>query len=257
MSRPSPPKHDLTIIGEPLWVHGLRPSLRYDEWIRTVAFILLEEFEKIHQGDNTVIAELGLNIPTSWYWYIGRTEKAFGHAIFFSSVAKNGWAEEEGGMCPFDTGGLWHNYIETNQRHDIHDVDFKKSLFDKHNKPLENWPDVFREYIRRNYINFSNYVKGEIPGEGVTDIIKGPPNNSKAWTWEGRIRKDLINRNNSFVHIFCLYEDREYFLTRILEEDYDYEDMVYLTDWMDKNCTVCTTGIACDIAIDQLINLGI
>ena len=36
---------------------------------------------------------------------------------------------------------------------------------------------------------------GNPPGTGAIPIIPGPPNSSRAWTWEVRIPRDLTNRH--------------------------------------------------------------
>ena len=49
---------------------------------------------------------------------------------------------------------------------------------------------------------------GNSPGTGSTPIIPGPPNKSRAWTWEVRIPRDLTNRHVELLGGFLSEQDR-------------------------------------------------
>lgn len=141
------------------WISGLRDDGTNDDWARHVSLLVLGDFHAIPQGPRTIQAEAGLGIPASKYWYVGRSEKKFGHGVFWCE-ASTSWTPDERGVCPFDTGGLWHDRIRTTAP--LSD-DSKKSLFETHDRNLVGWDVAIRTILKSQYISFADYVRGQPP----------------------------------------------------------------------------------------------
>lgn len=148
-------------VSFPAWVFGFKNRINADDWYRDVAYIILGNFESIPRRPNTTIAESGLGIRASWYSYIAKAVALYGNGLFFLQIDPARYGLGDGGICPFDSGGIWWGHIETNPRL-ITEIE-KREFFYTYNKPLSEWPDHFRAYVHANYFSFSNYVHGEPP----------------------------------------------------------------------------------------------
>ncbi|MFC1724265.1 hypothetical protein ACFL4T_01470 [candidate division KSB1 bacterium] len=239
----------------PPWVFGLKENLILTDWYRDVAFIILKKYEKIPRRPRTEEAEIGLSIPPSWYSYIGRAAERYGNGIFFFKVETDKWDSDQRGVCPFDTGGLWHGKIKLSIQLDSRDE--KVDFFNLYDKLLKNWDNHFREYINLNYNTYNNYVNGFPPdiNNGVVEIDE-ENNDSIAWTWEGRIEKELFSANSEVTDFFC--SDEKFYH---LEEDIKalpilrLDEKEKLTEWLINYSTVSyafdkgPTQLACEKSI--------
>ncbi len=72
------------------------------------------------------------------------------------------------------------------------------TFFQRHDVPLVDWKAAFEKYIHAHYGTVADYLKGSAPGSGSklqnsgTVVIKGSPNDKRAWTWEVRVPHDLV-----------------------------------------------------------------
>lgn len=201
------------------WVFGLRPFYTPDErmgWGRTLINVLLGNLSGVRKSPSTIQAEAGLGILPSWYWYVGRSSTRFGHGIFLWDVRLDGLPSATPGVCSFDTGGLWHGYIKTAPP--VSTADMKREVFQSHDRQLGSWWTAFDEYLRQNYDTPSEYLHGLPPRVGSPPIICDLPNESAAWTWEGRITLDLVEHVGPPSRFFVNEEDLD-FLFGILETD--------------------------------------
>lgn len=189
-------------------------------------------------------AEEGLGIAGSpHYFYVMRTERAFGFAVFFfrENPAFH-WPIEAYGASPFDTGGLWHGHIYT--RPPI-DPDERKRLFVRSQIPLSRWKSVFEEYVAKNYASLADYVTGSCPRVGVDSIVLGPPNTSRAWTWELRVPNSLMHSSLELLHGFLSEDDHDKYLDW-LWSDSALDDAIcrHIQLWMQDNMTFAPPGVS-------------
>jgi len=224
----------------PPWVFGLRPKLKYKQWQEVLANLLLGKFSLIGKGDNTIISETGLGLSPCWYWYIAKADDAFGHVISFWEARTNEWPEDEMGISPFDSGGIWHGHIKTSPQ--LRESTEKVAFFLKHDKKLLSWDRTFQSYIEVNYDVHSDYIEGhKIPKIGVPEILNISSNTSQAWTWEAHVKLDSINRYVDIIKIFIDNNDRNSFLEWIEDSRaFEHAVKIRLTKWMmSENCVVC------------------
>jgi len=119
------------------WVHGLRPGSSGVEWRRAIAAIILGQLEALPAGRKTLEAEAGLGLDPSWYWYVARTDSAFGHGVFFWRAQDQGWPDGARGVCPFDTGGLWQGHVRTASPTPTPEA--RRALVAASDRVLESW----------------------------------------------------------------------------------------------------------------------
>ena len=120
----------------PPWVFGFKKDANRYDLYQDIAFIILGNFEGIPRRENTSLTEDGLGIIPSLYSYIGRSDSLYCNGIFFFEVDAVGWEPNERGICPFDTGGIWHGHIETSPL--LTTETEKINFFEEYDKPLNN-----------------------------------------------------------------------------------------------------------------------
>lgn len=229
---PDPPPSGLP------WVFGLRPRYHYEKWLRAVASIIVGRLDYLGQTQRTIEAQSGLGLEPSWYWYIARTKESFGHAVFLWDVEGLDWEAGTRGVCPFDTGGLWHGYIATVPH--LANADDKRAFFHKNDHELSMWPNTVTNYLVGNYPTIADYVVGLSPRGGVPEILKSLPNTSLAWTWEGRLLRQHITGKVTLQRVFCTGEDKDYFLSWVgHSREYDLPTKKKMTTWIQQNASTC------------------
>ncbi len=232
-------KHKLKEFKEPLWVHGLRseiddPARENEEWQEVVTKIILGNLEGIISDAGTNEAEIGLGISPSFYWFIARTEEAYGGGIFFDFVDPETCKGIDGGVCPFDTGGLWKGYIKTDPPFDNDDE--RREFFSKNNTPLDSWSKNFRDYINENYSRFDDYVEGKAPITGIIEIRDDGFNKPRAWTWEGRIVLSQVKGKARKIFFLCSDEKRRRFDEWLAnEKKIELKEKIFLKRWIKNN----------------------
>jgi len=227
----------------PPWVFGLRPQVNLRSggrrWQEVVALLILGDLHLVPPSQSTTTAETGLGIPPSWYWYVARTETVFGRTLSFWSTAAEPWLADERGVCPFDTGGLWHGFIKT--RPPLADVAEKRELFGRYDLILSGWGPKFHLYLRENYPAPQAYVHGQYPAKGPTEILPAPENTSRAWTWEARVRRDATKGRLLLDRLYCLEEDRGEFLEWLIDnESFDLPTKKTITSWIEEHTVLCS-----------------
>ncbi len=148
----------------PLWVNGLPARPGWD-WRRYLGDQILGRMHVHPQGDATKAAEEGLNIQPAVYWFVGTASRAYaGHAV-------GAWATDElstatGGLCPFDTGGLWSRKFHPQPP--LADDDEVRSYFATCDLPLTSWSGVVIMAIDAAYNSRDDYVGGMAPPTPMT-----------------------------------------------------------------------------------------
>lgn len=145
----------------------------------------------------TIEAERGLGIVGKpYYFYVLRAERIYGFVVFVLSEAEGAvWPQDARGATPFDSGGWWLEKIRTDPALDETE---RKAAFRKLDVPLRGWQEAFERYIDSRYGRVGDYLEGRAPDSGCDSaetgfaIIKGKPNEARAWTWEVRVPHQLI-----------------------------------------------------------------
>jgi hypothetical protein len=227
----------------PPWVFGLRPQVNLKaggkRWQEVVALLVLGDLHLVPPSETTTAAETGLGIPPSWYWYVARTETAFGRTLSFWSTAVDPWLADERGVCPFDTGGLWHGFIKT--KPPLANGAKKKELFGRYDLILSGWGPKFHLYLRESYTAPEDYVHGQCPTKRLPEILPVPENSSRAWTWEARVRRDATKGRVLLERLYCLEEDKLAFLEWLVEEaSFDLPAKKAITSWIEEHAVLCS-----------------
>ena len=182
-----------------LLIRGLRqrPVHGGGDWRELMTNAIRGEWPAPKASERTLKAEHGLDIGGKpYYFYVLRAERNFGLVVFvLSEIEEADWPTDAKGATPFDSGGLWSGKVAT---HPELDEAGRRAFFQDHDVPLVDWRAAFEQYIRTQYGTVSDYIKGIAPGTrsepqnlGVT-IIKGNPNDKRAWTWEARVPHNLV-----------------------------------------------------------------
>ena len=184
-----------------LLIRGLRGLRQHRDhggggWCELVTSAIRGEWPALKASEGTREAERGLGIDgRPYYFYVLRAEEDFGCVVFvLSEEDEADWPSDARGATPFDSGGLWKNKVLT--RPELDDAG-RRAFFRDHDVPLVNWRAAFEGYVHAHYGAVSNYIKGDAPGpgaepwDGEVTIIRGRPNEKRAWTWEARVPHEL------------------------------------------------------------------
>ena len=228
---------------DPILVFGLPQVPVHDwDWRESLTYVLSNQWSSRSSFARTSEAENGLGITGQpHYFYAMRTEPAFGFAVFcYCESSDVHWPEDAKGATPFDSGGLWHNKITTEPPLDSSQ---RRYIFDKYECQLSSWNQTFRNYVADNYNCMIDYMNGNPPQQPTRPIIHGPPNSSRAWTWEVRVARDLLSSNVNLIHGFLSFEDHAKYLDWLWREStVDDTESVSIQRWMDNNLTLTPVG---------------
>lgn len=236
----------------PLLATGLPEGTRsIMGWRESLTRIIRRQWSSRRPSRRTQLAEAGLGIQGKpCYFYAMRTERAFGLAVFFFRETRDpGWPEGAHGATPFDSGGFWHDKIHTLPPDTARE---KKEIFLVHDQPLPFWGQAFQEYIAANYNSMEEYVEGRPPIVGSRPIIPGPPNTSRAWTWEVRVPSILMAGRVELLRGFLSEEDRAKYRDW-LWTDSDLDDGVcrWIEQWMQDHMTFGPPGMPASMAAER------
>ena len=182
-----------------LLIRGLR-QIRVEgglDWRELVTDAIRGNWPEPKASRRTQEAERGLGIDGKpYYFYVLRANENYGLVVFvLSEVEDADWPPDARGATPFDSGGLWWKKIVTNP--ELDDTG-RQAFFRDHDVSLAAWRAAFEEYLHTRYGAVSNYLKGDAPEPGSevpnpeVAIVKLPPNDERAWTWEVRLPHGLI-----------------------------------------------------------------
>ena len=129
------------------------------------------------------------------------------------------------GATPFDSGGLWAGLIAP-----IRDEPTKRDVFAAEEIPLHQWTSRFRTYVDDNYVDATDYVRGDPPAQGVRAISNhNPPNEARAWTWEVRYPYRLASSRLRLERAFIRYDDFTEYIGWLSHGVYDDHELEILT----------------------------
>jgi hypothetical protein len=156
-------------------------------WKPLVKNLLLGNLDSIVTGDKTRAAEAGFGLAPSTftYWFVGRTDRDYGEVVSVWRPLGPLSSGSDGGLCPFDTGGLWHRrFCPTATRAEV------VAIFNVHTGPLSGHPQRVAAALARDYHSVGDYIDGLPPSIGAPELNLCSPTDPRAWTWESRLKKD-------------------------------------------------------------------
>ena len=202
-----------------LLIRGLRQRRFHGggDWRELMTNAVRGEWPATQASQRTLETERGLGIGGEpYYFYILRAEESFGLVVFvLREVGEADWPEDAKGATPFDSGGLWLGKVAT---HPKLDEVGRRRFFQDQDVPLVNWRAAFEEYIRTRYRTVSDYIRGSAPEPGnepqdsKATIIKGSPNDKRAWTWEVRVPHDLVAGRLELRAAYMIEADRRKYI---------------------------------------------
>ena len=183
----------------PLWVNGIPGRPGWD-WRPYLGDQILGRMHLHPQGHATQAAEDGLVIEPAVYWFVGTASRAYaGHVL--RSWTPNDLKSASGGLCPFDTGGLWLRKVVPEPP--LGDDDEVRAYFAACDVPLTGWPGEVITAIDAAYNLREDYVCGLAPQTPMTPRDHSGNRDLRAWIWEARIAKN--ERIASFVDLERFY----------------------------------------------------
>lgn len=193
-----------------VWTQGMRRDDRTSttDW-RQLLFNRLDGREsRIRQGRRTEEAEHGLNLESSSYYFIDRCEPAYGdRAVAFDHPLVS---LDSACVTPFDTGGLWHDRIETQPPRMT--AAQKTDIVERFTFSSEDYLQAFIAWGKSAFSNHGQYCHGSAPSHAFCPEIRLSLDNmdARSWTWEGRVPKDQrYDGTLSPIRLFLAKKDFE------------------------------------------------
>ncbi len=187
-------------------------------------------------------AEALLGIPASVYWYV-----ASPHAMYTGGAISlwdpDDLANAEGGVCPFDTGGLASRFVvpEPPLGNDAEIV----AYFRQCDCQLTTWPQTVVDAIDTSYVDVGQYVAGYAPDPPMTPRDHSANASSQSWIWESRIAKaDSPYSRASLVRIIWPEERRRRFFAWLALQPFTDKDL---------NCILARLDGAQETVTDDLV----
>lgn len=212
-------------IVEPLMFQGLPPSgsLPYP-WQRILRDRLSYQFQRLRPQRKTEQAEDGLGYSRSAYWYVCRSDAAFGRLGALWSLAAPPASRTATGV-PFDTGDLWHGEIHVSPA--FTDALDKASFVNSVECLATDLLRDFESWLAKAYPSSAiSYLDGLIPATHVPRITLTDVNKAHAWTWE--LRVDVDADLPTIIR-----------LVRIFWSEAEFEEFEV---WMQRNDDAFSTG---------------
>lgn len=174
------------------WVNGIPARPNEADWLVYLADQLLGRAYLHPPRFPTRTAEAGLGLPHSMYWFVATCSSAYtGQAVSLWEILEPDAIA--GGLCPFDTGGLWHQRFEPDPP--LADSAERVSYFQLEDLPLSAWPHHVAARITTAYDDPAEYVRGKPPDRPMTSRDHSQNDSRRAWSWEGRIKNDSASHS--------------------------------------------------------------
>lgn len=192
-------------------VQGLRPTRAAPApWQQAVRDRLAYRFERIRPNDATALAEAGLRYPRSAYWYLHRSDPAFGRvATLWTLVGSLRVRKSEGTGTPFDTGGVWNDHVIA--KPPFSDGADKATFVREHEEGVQDLLTAFELWLIAGHGSApANYLNGVAPTSHVPRIVLDAGlNDPRAWTWELRLAAATASPE-SIVPTAIVWPESEY-----------------------------------------------
>jgi|GEM_PF-5978100 len=184
--------HPRMPIGRPMrivWTQGLATTDRVtssdDPWQRIVLLRMANRDDLLSTGDNTKMAEDGLNLGRCVYFYVDRCVPDYSICVimFHPPADCAGW------VSPFDTGGLFHHHLTVDPP-DM-DLDGRAALVAQNSHAVADYGEAFASWVTSAFDSIDDYVDGMAPRAGaVPGLSCEDDRDPRHWTWEVRVPKD-------------------------------------------------------------------
>ena len=247
-----------------LLTRGLRRSSVHGggDWRELMTSAVRGEWPAPKASGRTLKAEQGLGIGGKpYYFYVLRAEESFGFVVFvLSEVEEADWPVGAKGATPFDSGGLWFGRTAT---HPELDEAGRRLFFQHQDVPLMDWRAAFEDYIHAHYGTVSDYLEGNVPGPGISPqdlgvtIIRGSPNDKRAWTWEVRIPYDLVAGRLKLRAAYMKATHRRSYLDWLLRSSLTERESNSIYRWVEDNVVVPTQDESVVQAVEDRITLEV
>ncbi len=207
------------------WVIGMRQTGTTGEsWARLLYYRLTGQHFRTNAGKRTQESETALGITQSIYFYIGRCEPEFGDTGM-ANQRPTGAVES---VVPFDTGGMVRGKITTDPPLDTAS---RAALANQWALDEQTFIAKFGPWGSAAYTSSADYTEGAAPRTHlVAQIVTStPPNQARAWTWEGRVlaHADPCGRIRPCLVVLSderLDEYRAWIRSRDVLQGQDYDD---------------------------------
>lgn len=198
--------------------------------------------------------ELGID-GKPYYFYVLRAEEDFGLVVFvLREVEDARWPPDARGATPFDSGGLWGKKIATEPELDD---DGRRAFFACRDVLLMNWRSTFEKYVQTHYVTVSSYLEGNAPGPGSESpdpevtVVKGCPNDERAWTWEVRVPHDLVAGRLALRKACMTEDDRDAYLKWLRRSPLTDGESRRIRQWVDGHVIVPDHGMSATQAVED------
>jgi hypothetical protein len=187
-----------------LWVNGIPERPGSADWMRYLADQILGQTGLHPPRRVTAEAENGLGIGRCVYWFVGSAVETYTGEATGLWQPTAALTDGEGGLCPFDTGGLWHQRFTTDPP--LTDHNGVIEYFHACDRPLSDWPDETLKRIVTGWGDAPTYATGRPPTTPITPRNHSNHSTSQAWLWEGRVREDARVPDRVAVQELCWTE---------------------------------------------------
>jgi hypothetical protein len=154
------------------------------------------------RSDRTRAAEAALGFAPSLYFYVGFAHPDFGDAVLV--YEPESFDANPGGATPFDTGGLYHQYIRADG---VTTPDERRTYVARHEVGLDQWRAQFAAYLAAHFSTPAAYVRGDRPIVDDASRRLSTAADRRAWTWEVRLYRD----HPAFDQLRAAYLSFDYF----------------------------------------------
>ena len=235
---------------ESLLIRGLRQGHVQggEDWRTLTTNAIRGKWPAPAASRRTRTAERGLGIDGKpYYFYVLRAEEDYGLVVFVLREVENAvWPADARGATPFDSGGLWWNKIATEPKLD--DAG-RRAFFACRDVPLVDWRSTFEKYVQTRYVTVSSYLEGNAPEPGSESpdpeitVVKGYPNDKRAWTWEVRVPHDLVADRLALLKACMTEKNLDYYLDWLSHSPLTDGESRRIRQWIDEHVIVPDRGM--------------
>ena len=204
-----------------VWLQGMNTAGRVGarQWEETLHLRLERFYAQLGTGEGTKASESELAWAKHAYYSVNvpYPEYELNVVVFRPDGALDDAAE----LTPFDTGGMRKGCIKL-KAGEVDDAPRRRALIEQYTTQLPNARDVFPRWVNENYVAVGLYERGQTPDRDAhaTEVIPGPPNDARAWSWEARVPFDVdLVAGLTPVGLYLSHESWEDYKKWVRQED--------------------------------------
>ena len=220
-----------------------------EDWRELLTTVIQSQWPERSPSRDTKRAERGLGISGNpYYFYVMRTHDSYGFVVFLvEDVAQveSTTGDAPMGASPFDSGGLWkgkiHPLVDGSSGNPTpEELEDRRQVFHNSEVPLDSWRSEFSSYLKRNYTEVADYLRGLPPSYGTPPISNTElMNEERAWTWEVRypiaVIPDRLQLRSVYMHPDEVQDYRSWLGDKVHIGKLSAEQANALTDWVNTN----------------------